>query len=206
MRYLACLLTLGALALTTFASIKNDASTVDRLRQALIDLEKELTKDLTDERKWMNVESREKYLYLIKAYKRFGNRVDEQFPLDRQDHLHSLDSLWLWARAQSEAKGVNGLYGIFRQMQREIVDMNMPINPEQLGIFAETILRDPNASIVRALDRIANLIINEKLFIAAFKVPKIVSCDPILGLDYLSLQKMVASRSVLFLRNAIFSE
>lgn len=172
MRYLACLLTLGALTTTTFA-IKNDASTIDRLRQALFDLEKEVTKDLADERKWMNAEPREKYLYLIKAYKSFGNQVDEQFPLDRQDYLHSLDSLWLWARAQAEAKGVNGLYGIFRQMQREIVELNAPININQLANFAETILRDPNAAIPRALDRIANLIINERLFVAAFKVPKI---------------------------------
>ncbi|XP_012216022.2 uncharacterized protein orion isoform X2 [Linepithema humile] len=176
MRYLTCLLTLGALATTTFA-IKNDASTVDRLRQALLDLEMELKKELADERKWTNVDSREKYLYVIEAYKRFGNRVDEQFPLDRQDHLHSLDSLWLWARAQSEAKGVNGLYGIFRQMQREIVELNAPINAKQLANFAETILRDPNASIMKALDRIANLIINEKLFVAAFKESAYQMCN-----------------------------
>ncbi|XP_072747595.1 uncharacterized protein Orion isoform X2 [Anoplolepis gracilipes] len=168
MRYLTCLLILGVLA-ATFAVIKNDASTVDLLRQTLLHLEKELKKDLTDERKWMNVEEQEKYLYLIKAYKKFGNQVDEQFPLDRQNHLTSLDSLWLWARTQSEVKNVNGLYGVFRQMQREIVELNAPINVKQLANFAETILRDPNAAIPRALDRIANLIVNEKLFIAAFQ-------------------------------------
>lgn len=165
-----CLLTLGALAAAAFAAIKNDASTIDVLRQALLYLEKELRKDLADERKWMNVEEREKYLHLIEAYKRFGNQVDEQFPLDRRDHLDSLDSLWLWARAQSEAKGINGLYGVFRQMQREVVELNAPINVKQLANFAETILRDPNAAIPRALDRVATLIVNEKLFIAAFQV------------------------------------
>lgn len=176
MRYLTCLLTLGALAAAAFAAIKNDASTIDVLRQALLYLEKELKKDLADERKWMNVEAQEKYLHLIRAYKRFGNQVDERFPLDRQDHLNSLDSLWLWARAQSEAKGVNGLYGVFRQMQREIVDLNAPVNVKYLVNFAETILRDPNAAIPRALDRIMNLIINEKLFIAAFQVSSRNSC------------------------------
>ncbi|KMQ97671.1 hypothetical protein RF55_1994 [Lasius niger] len=177
MRYLTCLLTLGALAAAAFAAIKNDASTIDVLRQALLYLEKELRKDLADERKWMNVEEREKYFHLIEAYKRFGNQVDEQFPLDRRDHLDSLDSLWLWARAQSEAKGVNGLYGVFRQMQREVVELNAPINVKQLANFAETILRDPNAAIPRALDRVATLIVNEKLFIAAFQEASHQMCN-----------------------------
>lgn len=171
MRYLTCLLALGALAAAAFATIKNDTSTVDVLivRQALFHLEKELKKDLADERKWINAEAQEKYLYLIRTYKRFGDQVDERFPLNRRDYLNSLDSLWLWARAQTEAKGVNGLYGVFRQMQREIVDLDAPINVKQLANFAETILRDPNAAIPRALDRITNLIVNEKLFIAAFQ-------------------------------------
>ncbi|CAL1689680.1 unnamed protein product [Lasius platythorax] len=177
MRYLTCLLTLGALAAAAFAAIKNDASTIDVLRQALLYLEKELRKDLADERKWMNVEEREKYFHLIEAYKRFGNQVDEQFPLNRRDHLDSLDSLWLWARAQSEAKGVNGLYGVFRQMQREVVELNAPINVKQLANFAETILRDPNAAIPRALDRVATLIVNEKLFIAAFQEASHQMCN-----------------------------
>ncbi|KAM0726302.1 hypothetical protein ACS0PU_007486 [Formica fusca] len=177
MRYLTCLLTLGVLAAAAFAAIKNDASTIDVLRQTLLYLEKELRKDLADERKWINVEARHKYLHLIEVYKRFGNLVDKQFPLDRRDHLNSLDSLWLWARAQSEAKGVNGLYGVFRQMQREIVELNAPINVNQLANFAETILRDPNAAIPRALDRIANLIVNEKLFIAAFQEASQQMCN-----------------------------
>lgn len=164
--FTVCLLT--ALA-TAFATMKNDASMIDGLRQVLLRLEQELRSDLA-EPKWTNVEARQKYLYLIKAYKRFGNRVDELYPLDQQNHLHSLDSLWLWARAQAESKGINGLYMVFRQMQREIVELDAPVNAKQLANFAETILRDPNASIPRALDRITNLIVHEKLFIAAFQV------------------------------------
>ncbi|KAL6258400.1 hypothetical protein P5V15_010358 [Pogonomyrmex californicus] len=169
MRHFTCLLTLGAFAVAAFATIKNDASSVDMVREALLRLEKDLRRDLADQQRWANVEEREKYLHLIKAYKRFGNQVDERFPLDREDHLNSLGSLWLWARAQHEIKGINGLYGLFRQMQREILELNAPVDIKQLANFAETILRDPNASIPRALDRIATLIINEKLFIAAFQ-------------------------------------
>lgn len=170
MRYFTCLLTLGVLAVAAFAAIKNDASPIDIIRETLLNLEKELRKDLANQQKWMHVDAREKYLYLIKAYKKFGNQVDEQFPLNQGNHLSSLDSLWLWARAQNEIKGINGLYGVFRQMQRESVELNAPINAKQLTNFAETILRDPNAAIPRALDRIATLIVNEKLFIAAFQV------------------------------------
>jgi len=169
MKYLTCLLALGALIVAT-AAIKNDALPIDMVRKALLHLEEDLMKDLANQQKWMNVGEEEKYLHLIKAYKRFGNQIDEQFPLDRKEYLSSLDSLWLWARAQNEIKGINGLYGVFRQMQREIVDLNTPINVKQLANFAETILWDANAAIPIALDRIANLIVHEKLFVAAFQV------------------------------------
>ncbi|XP_024893240.1 uncharacterized protein LOC112468347 [Temnothorax curvispinosus] len=177
MRHFTCLLTLGALVVAAFAAIKNDASPVDLARQTLLNLEKELRTDLANQQKWTNVEARDKYLHLIKAYKRFGNQLDERFPRDRESYLSSLDSLWLWARAQNEIESVNGLYGVFRQMQREIVDLNAPVNAKQLTNFAETILRDPNAAIPRALDRIATLIVNEKLFIAAYQEASNQMCN-----------------------------
>ncbi|XP_014472846.1 PREDICTED: uncharacterized protein LOC106743483 isoform X2 [Dinoponera quadriceps] len=167
MKFLAAW-TLTALAVVAFAAIKNDASTVDRLRQELLRLEQQLARNLADS-KWTNVDEQQKYLYIIRAYKKFGNHVDELYPLNRPNYLQALDSLWLWARAQAESKGVNGLYQVFRQMQREIVDLSMPMIPKQLANFAETILRDPNASIPRSLDRIASLIVHENLFIAAYK-------------------------------------
>ncbi|KAL0118792.1 hypothetical protein PUN28_009452 [Cardiocondyla obscurior] len=177
MKFFACLLTLGALAVAAFAAIKYNASRIDVIREALLNLEKELRKDLSNQQKWMNVETREKCLHLIKAYKKFGNQIDEQFPPTLESYLHSLDSLWLWARAQNEIKGINGLYGVFRQMQREIVELNAPINEKQLQNLAETILRDPNAAIPRALDRVASSIVNEKLFVAAFQEASNQMCN-----------------------------
>ncbi|XP_011334848.1 uncharacterized protein LOC105277865 isoform X2 [Ooceraea biroi] len=177
MRFLTCLLTLGVLAVVAFATIKNDASTIDRLRQNLLNLEKDVIKDLDNGRKWTNTETEEKYLYLIKEYQAFGNQVDEKFPLDRQDYLRSLDSVWLWARAKVELESINGLYEVFRQMQREITHLQAPINIKQLVNFAETILRDPNASIPRMIDRVASMIINEKLFIVAFQEASNQMCN-----------------------------
>lgn len=169
MRFLTCLL-LGVLAVVAFAAIKNDASTVDKLRQTLLHLEKDLIRNLDDRRRWTNTETQEKYLYLIKAYQTFGNQANEQFPVNREEHLRPLDSLWLWARAKIELDSINGLYEVFRQMQREMIHLHAPINIEQLVNFAETILRDPNASVPRMIDRVASIIINEKLFLAAFQV------------------------------------
>ncbi|EFN89744.1 uncharacterized protein LOC105182071 isoform X2 [Harpegnathos saltator] len=169
MKFLAIwTLMLTALAAVAFVASKSGMSTIDRLRQDLLHQERELTRDLA-EPKWTNVDEQQKILYLIRAYKKFGDRVDELYPLDRPNYLQVLDSLWLWARTQAESKGVNGLYMVFRQMQREIVELNAPVNAKQQKNFAETILRDPNASIPRALDRIASLIMHENLFIAAFQ-------------------------------------
>jgi len=157
------------LVVVAFATIKNDASTIDKLRQSLLYLEKDVIRNLDNVQRWMNIDTQQKYLYLIKTYQMFGNQVDEELPLG-EHHLRSLDSVWLWARAKVELESINGLYEVFRQMQREIVHLHAPINVKQLVNFAETILRDPNASVPRMIDRIASMIINEKLFITAFQV------------------------------------
>lgn len=56
MRYFTYLLTLAALAVAAFAEndAKNDAASIDMLRKALLQLEKDLRKDLTDQQKWID--------------------------------------------------------------------------------------------------------------------------------------------------------
>ncbi|XP_012541397.2 uncharacterized protein LOC105839550 isoform X2 [Monomorium pharaonis] len=177
MRYFTCLLILGALAVVAFAAIKNDASSIDLVRETLLQLEKDLRKDLANQEKLTNVEDHEKILHLIKVYKRFGNQLEQQFILSRKDHLSALDSLWLWALVQNELKGIDGLYVIFRLMQNDIVKLNTPVNVKELTNFAEVILRDANAAIPRSLDRIATIITNENLFIEAYKEASKQMCN-----------------------------
>lgn len=147
---------------------KTNISLIDELRHELLKFETILKKEL-DNPKWALAEDSDKYLYVIKLYKKFCNHIEELFPNNHQIHFNSLDSLWIWAKTQEETKGINGLYMIFRQMQHEIVDENAPVNVKQLTNFAKTILSDPNASIPKALDRIADYIVNQKLFISAYQ-------------------------------------
>ena len=57
----------------------------------------------------------------------------------------------------------------FRTMQQEIVSRKIPLNIPKLSDFWDIILHDPNASIVRALTRIGDLIVHEKLFVSAYQ-------------------------------------
>lgn len=169
MGYFTCLLTLGALAVPAFAAIKNDASSVDMARDALLQLEKNLRKDLANQQKWMDIEEREKNLHLINAYKEFGDEMDEQFR-DEENYLSSLDNLWLWSRVQDEIWIIDSMYEMFRHMQHKIVELNAIIDVKHMANFVKKIMHHPNAGIPRSLAHIATTIVDEKLFIAAYEV------------------------------------
>ncbi|XP_046814386.1 uncharacterized protein LOC124422239 isoform X3 [Vespa crabro] len=147
---------------------KNDISLIDELRHELIELEVTLKKEL-DNPKWTLAKDYDIYLYIIKFYKNFCNYIEQLFPNNRQIHLNSLNSLWIWARTQQETTGIDELYMIFREMQHEVVDLNITVNMKRLTNFAKTILNEPNASIPKALQRIADYIVNQKLFISAYQ-------------------------------------
>ncbi|KAI4500300.1 hypothetical protein M0802_004717 [Mischocyttarus mexicanus] len=147
---------------------KKDITVVDELRQELLELEVTLRKELNYP-KWSLAKDTDVYLHIIKYYNRFCNRIEELFPNNRPTYLDSLNPLWIWAKTEEEIAGINGLYMIFRQMQHEIVEQNSTINIAQLSNFAQIILKDPNASIPKALQRIADYIVNQKLFVSAYQ-------------------------------------
>ncbi|XP_043490833.1 uncharacterized protein LOC122516776 isoform X2 [Polistes fuscatus] len=147
---------------------KNGISLVDKLRQELLEQEVILKKELNNP-KWSLSKDADVYLYIIQFYKQFCNHIEQLFPNNSPTHLNSLSSSWIWARTEQELAGIDGLYMIFRQMQREIVDQNSTILTTQLTNFANIILNDPNASIPKALQRIADYIVNQKLFISAYQ-------------------------------------
>lgn len=154
---------------TIKSASKNDISLIDELRHELLELEVTLKREL-DKPKWTSANDSDIYLYIIKFYKNFCNHIEQLFPNNRQIHLNSLNSLWIWARTQQETTGIDQLYMIFREMQYEVVDRNITINIKRLTNFAKTILNEPNASIPKALQRIADYIVNQKLFISAYQV------------------------------------
>ncbi|KAK1133608.1 hypothetical protein K0M31_011408 [Melipona bicolor] len=163
-----CLLFLCTIWIAT--GIKYDATLIDEMRNKLLRLEKTLERDLFHSRlhEFEN-DGQGKYVWLIKSFKKFGDELEQNFPTNGSENLNALNPIWLWARTENELKGVDGLYRVFRMMQQEIVNGEAVLDIPKLADFLDTILHDPNASIVRALGRISDLIVNEKLFISAYQ-------------------------------------
>ncbi|XP_012244061.1 uncharacterized protein LOC100745545 isoform X2 [Bombus impatiens] len=149
-------------------SIKYDTTLIDKMRNKLLQLEKTLERDLFHSR-LHEFEDGGKYLWLIKSFKKFGDELERNFSTNGYENLNALSSIWLWARTENELKGIDGLYQVFRTMQEEIVGRKIPLDIPKLSDFWDIILHDPNASIVRALTRIGDLIVHEKLFVSAYQ-------------------------------------
>ncbi|XP_071856775.1 chemokine-like protein orion isoform X2 [Bombus fervidus] len=148
--------------------IKYDTTLIDEMRNKLLQLEKTLERDLFHSR-LHEFEDGGKYLWLIKSFKKFGDELEQNFLTNGYENLNALSSIWLWARTENELKGIDGLYQVFRTMQQEIVSRKIPLDIPKLSDFWDIILHDPNASIVRALTRIGDLIVHEKLFVSAYQ-------------------------------------
>ncbi|XP_017880889.1 uncharacterized protein LOC108625401 isoform X3 [Ceratina calcarata] len=172
----ACLLFLCMIWGAT--GINYDTTVIDQIRNELLRLEKSLERDLFDPR--LNVfegREQEKYMWLIKSFKNFGDELESNYSSNGYENLNALSSIWLWARTESELKAVDGLYRVFRLMQREIITGNAPLELSKLNDFLNIILHDPNASIVRTLERISNLIVQEKLFVSAYQEASSQICN-----------------------------
>ncbi|XP_033205259.1 chemokine-like protein orion isoform X2 [Bombus vancouverensis nearcticus] len=149
-------------------SIKYDTTLIDEMRNKLLQLEKTLERDLFHSR-LHEFEDGGKYLWLIKSFKKFGDELERNFSTNGYENLNALSSIWLWARTENELKRIDGLYRVFRTMQEETVGRKIPLDIPKLSDFWDIILHDPNASIVRALTRIGDLIVHEKLFVSAYQ-------------------------------------
>uniref|UniRef100_A0ABD2XDZ5 Uncharacterized protein n=1 Tax=Trichogramma kaykai TaxID=54128 RepID=A0ABD2XDZ5_9HYME len=147
---------------STLTEAKNPASKeftlVDTLRQKLLTL---------NEEPWNSESS---LLDLVKIYNGFGNDLDEAFLKSPEDHLGLLDTLWLWARTQSELRSVEGLYTNFRRMQNQSLEQqDSPLDQKRWKNFADTVLRDVNAAVPEALARIAQFVVTDRLFMYAYQ-------------------------------------
>ena len=147
----------------------NDATEIDEMRHKLLQREKVLEKELLNPRLNVLGLDDEKYLRLIQSFKTFGNELEEKFPSGGYEYLSSLSSVWLWARTENELKGIDGLYNVFRQMQREITEEQAYLDLQKLADFSEIVLHDPNASIVGTLARVTEFVVRDKLFVSAYQ-------------------------------------
>ena len=155
--FCVCLLFLG-----TNALVKKEHSVIDSLRQALLKQGDDLNPDYL--RKNGSVYN------LVKVFKVFGDKTDKIFPSPPDQYLEGLNSVWLWARTQIEMRRINGLYMRFRQMQVDITEKNGIFPTQEWVDFAKTVISDPNFSIPRALEHIADYIVNQNLFVSAYQV------------------------------------
>lgn len=160
---------------------------IDQMRNKMLEHEKILEKDLFNPRfDVFGTNEDKKYQHLLKSFKIFTNQLEQTFENSSYEYLSPLNSVWIWARTQNELKEINGLYGIFRRMLREIVDNNAYIDLKKLAEFSLTILHDPNASMLRALTRVANFIVQDKLFVSAYQETSSQICN-----DSQSLQQLL---------------
>lgn len=96
-------------------------------------------------------------------------------PEDISHGLAPLESLWVWARAYSELRGVYALYETFRRFQHQQTRQGRIPSPKQAWIdLTEAVLHDPKNAVDDSIGRLHEIIQKEKLFQLALKVKQIV--------------------------------
>lgn len=153
-------------------------SIVDELRLELLDLVHDLWKDVTDPR-WVaqaNDSLGGADIELLRAFQTLGDTLESRQPPGLATAGAELASLWQWARAEAELKGIDALHGSFRRFQQQQTRGDKLPAPQRAWTdLAETILQDPTSSVPQALSRLNEIIENKKggegnLFQQALKV------------------------------------
>ncbi|XP_053987379.1 uncharacterized protein LOC128880873 isoform X2 [Hylaeus volcanicus] len=175
-KFIPCLLFLS-IVWRVKCALNKDATIIDEMRYKLLRLQETLERDLSQASFGVVGFEDEKYFSLIKSYKTFGNELEQKFPSGGYEYLNPLSSILLWARTENELRSIDGLYKVFRQMQSEILNHTAPLDVQRLADFSETILHDPNASIINALSRVTDFIIHDKLFVKAYKDSSSLICN-----------------------------
>ncbi|XP_011496806.1 PREDICTED: uncharacterized protein LOC105361355 isoform X2 [Ceratosolen solmsi marchali] len=155
------LISLGATVLSITAA--KEFIQIEELRQQILRIGNEHESESSINRK------EETLLNLVKRYKNIGDDIDRWFPRNLEQYLGVLNTVWLWARTQAEMRSIEGIYMTFRKMQRDLIDKQETLDDKQWSNFAKTVLNDANASIPPAQERIADFIVNQRLFVSAYK-------------------------------------
>lgn len=151
---------------TVVGGMKDNYSTIDKLRQDLLQL-----KDLSIGQEYQaRYGGNEIYEKIITTYDNYGLKLDYETPNIGKRNLNSLGSMWLWARAQNDMRTIDGLYMTFRQKLHDTVQKRQQFKTQQWITFADVILNDPNVAVPDSLKRISDLIIEQNLFVAAYQV------------------------------------
>lgn len=151
---------------------------VDVLRREFLQLEEELWNlvlDYSDNILSSKESSTPFEVELIRKYEEYGDHLYEQMPYDITYGLESLESVWVWARAYSELRGIYALYEGFRRFQNQQTKPGRIPSPKQAWLdLTHAILKDPKNAVNDSTARIYELINKERLFKEVLKVKTIV--------------------------------
>ncbi|XP_043462571.1 uncharacterized protein LOC122498746 isoform X2 [Leptopilina heterotoma] len=159
-----CLLFFGA-----NAAIRKEYSIIDTLRQNLFKLGDELNEEYF--RKDHTVYN------LINVYRQFGDNVEKTFDHSPAQYVDNLKTIWIWAKTQISLNRINGFYKRFRDMQTEFKEKNGFVSEKEWINFADAILHDPNIAVSHALKEITDSIVNQNLFVSAYKESSAQICN-----------------------------
>jgi hypothetical protein len=182
-------LLLGVIVLSTRAA--KEFTQIDKLRHQILHMDdgRELQPSINGKEEALSD--------LVKRYKNVGDDIDRRFPKNIDQYFDVLNTVWLWARTQSEMRSIEGIYMNFRKMQHDLIDEQEGFINNQWSNFAITVLNDANASIPPALERIADFIVNQRLFVSAYKVLRGTSLQRI----YLLIIRMYKSFWLIILQS-----
>ncbi|XP_058794289.1 uncharacterized protein LOC131665995 isoform X2 [Phymastichus coffea] len=171
-RLLASLLLLAASSsMVNGRKPAKEFSAVDMLRKQIMELDDPRDEPARSFRTSSGEErsdSKEQLLVAaIRKYKRVGDRIEREFATDHEQYLEVLNTLWLWARTQSELRTIESIYITYRRMQDDLVNRAEPLDARQWSNFAKTVLSDAHLSIPAAIERTSDFIVNQRLFLAA---------------------------------------
>jgi len=167
------------------AKTESRLSTVDELRLELLDLVHDLWKDVTDPR-WVALANDTlggADVELLRAFQTLGDTLESRQPAGVAKAGIELASLWQWARAEAELKGIDALHSSFRRFQQQQTRGDRLPAPQRAWTdLTETILQDPTSSIPQALSRLNEIIENKKggegdLFQQALKESRSNMCN-----------------------------
>ncbi|XP_012275056.1 uncharacterized protein LOC105696851 isoform X2 [Orussus abietinus] len=157
-----------ALFLPNATTVRKEYSSVDALRNQLIELDLSLQRKLFDP-KWTDVPVASSIREALEAYDVIGSVLEEPSLEVKEEHLAVLDPIWSWARMKKDMRTIEGLYETFRRERKEALQGQGPVDVDKWVSFAKTILDDPNASVPAALSRMADIVVLDKLFMSAYK-------------------------------------
>ncbi|KAH0567430.1 uncharacterized protein LOC123258726 isoform X2 [Cotesia glomerata] len=153
-------------------AIKDNFSAVDKLRYDLL-----LLQNLPIQSRSGRDDKNDVYFKVFEIYDKFSEKITNEHLNTGKRHLNSLNSLRLWALVQKDMNIIEGMYSNYLQKLHTVTQTFEPINIEYWNNFADVVFTHPNVSISAALERISDVIIQQNLFIDAYKEAIAQICD-----------------------------